>query len=305
MNASEQVAYEHRVRSRFVVLAALAGVLILVQAVIQAVGPKTSVNELTLDLIVAHRRFPLDVIGAVIDALGLFALTACLVWLHRISSARTTQIRDWVRWLVVAGGVLSGVMAVVYAVVVAVKADEFVTTGLQTYQQANALTDGTLFEVIPLVAQLASLLLTIGFIWVSLNALRVGLLTRPLGYVGVLAGALVLFPLGLFVYVIQALWLAALALMFSGRWPNGQPPAWEAGEAVPWPSAGPPRGGSAPAPAPRARGRRASLRQLQAQAEAAPSGVAVADPEAPASGGEAAGARSRSATSKRKRKRRR
>jgi hypothetical protein len=27
-----------------------------------------------------------------------------------------------------------------------------------------------------------------------------------------------------------------MGILFSGKWPNGEPPAWKAGEAVPWPS---------------------------------------------------------------------
>jgi hypothetical protein len=34
------------------------------------------------------------------------------------------------------------------------------------------------------------------------------------------------------------LWFAALGLMFIGVWPRPLPPAWAAGEAVPWPRPG-------------------------------------------------------------------
>ncbi|MEA2217731.1 MAG: hypothetical protein QOJ35_357, partial [Solirubrobacteraceae bacterium] len=34
----------------------------------------------------------------------------------------------------------------------------------------------------------------------------------------------------------QAFWLIALGVLFLGRWPAGQPPAWVTGEAQPWPS---------------------------------------------------------------------
>ena len=52
--------------------------------------------------------------------------------------------------------------------------------------------------------QLGSLTLAVGLVLVSLNAMRVGLLTRLLGYLGIVAGAmLVLFPLP----VVQIFWL--------------------------------------------------------------------------------------------------
>jgi hypothetical protein len=35
---------------------------------------------------------------------------------------------------------------------------------------------------------------------------------------------------------VQVYWLGALAALLLGRLPSGVPPAWERGEAVPWPS---------------------------------------------------------------------
>jgi hypothetical protein len=35
---------------------------------------------------------------------------------------------------------------------------------------------------------------------------------------------------------LPAFFLVAVGIMFIGKWPNGQPPAWDAGEARPWPS---------------------------------------------------------------------
>ncbi len=39
--------------------------------------------------------------------------------------------------------------------------------------------------------------------------------------------------------IIPAAWLVSIGFLFTGRWPGGDPPAWAAGEARPWPS--PPR----------------------------------------------------------------
>ncbi|MEA2208946.1 MAG: hypothetical protein QOF54_1423, partial [Solirubrobacteraceae bacterium] len=36
--------------------------------------------------------------------------------------------------------------------------------------------------------------------------------------------------------VIPSFWLVAIGILYIGKWPNGQPPAWESGEARPWPS---------------------------------------------------------------------
>jgi hypothetical protein len=64
--------------------------------------------------------------------------------------------------------------------------------------------------------------------------MRVGLVTRMVGYVGVLSGALFLFPIGGLVPIVQGYWLAAIAVTLARRWPSGDPPAWASGTAVPW-----------------------------------------------------------------------
>ena len=69
---------------------------------------------------------------------------------------------------------------------------------------------------------------------ISLNAMRAGLLTKFLGYLGIIAGVLTIIPL-VPIPIVEAYWLLALAYLLSGRWPSGVPPAWSTGEAVPWP----------------------------------------------------------------------
>jgi hypothetical protein len=69
--------------------------------------------------------------------------------------------------------------------------------------------------------------------------MRVGLLTRFLGVLGAIVGALILLgPLsGSPTFVVQAFWLAMMGVLLLGRWPGaGVPAAWTDGEARPWPT---------------------------------------------------------------------
>jgi hypothetical protein len=55
-----------------------------------------------------------------------------------------------------------------------------------------------------------------------------------MGVLAIIAGgALILLPQN----PIIIFWLLALSLLYARRWPQGMPPAWETGTAVPWPSA--------------------------------------------------------------------
>jgi hypothetical protein len=236
MNPQETLQYEERTRMRHAVVAGLAGILLVGAAALQLSGPQSKINELTIGLITEHKRFPIDVIGAVINGLGLLAVAWTLSYVFSITRARNADLRTWIRGIAIAGGVLAAITAVVYAILVAIKAHQFVTTGDQTYMEANHLTSATGFVAVPVVGQLGALLLAIGFVMTSLNAMRVGLLTRFMGYLGIFVGVLVLFPIGSPVPIVQGFWLFALGYLLSGRWPSGVPPAWSSGKAERWPS---------------------------------------------------------------------
>jgi hypothetical protein len=258
---SDQLEREARLRARMAPVAVVAGILLVVAAITGLVGTHSSVDEETLALIVVHKRFPLDLIGAVINAGGLFALVVVLTFLWQATKSRRPDLSVAFKYLAIGGGVLAAVIAVAYEAVIAIAAHKFVTTGQQTYSEAHHLTSATAVVALPTVAFFGDLLLAVAIVVVSLNAMRAGLLPRLMGYLGILVGVLFLFPIGSPVPVIQAGWLCALGYLFLGRWPNAFPPAWEKGELVPWPSAqrsrdpdGRPqrgaRGKPAPAPTP-------------------------------------------------------
>ncbi|MFT4036514.1 MAG: hypothetical protein QM679_13150 [Patulibacter sp.] len=64
----------------------------------------------------------------------------------------------------------------------------------------------------------------------SMQAIRVGLLSKVLGYIGVLVGLMFVFPLDQS-NIVRAFWFGALAFTVSGRLPN-TPPGWVSGTAV-------------------------------------------------------------------------
>jgi hypothetical protein len=74
--------------------------------------------------------------------------------------------------------------------------------------------------------------LIVAMVYVPLQAVRAGLLTRFFGTLGMALGvSIILLPPGT---LLLSLWMGWLGLLFVGRVPGGRPPAWEAGEAIPW-----------------------------------------------------------------------
>jgi hypothetical protein len=235
VSADQQLLYETRVRTRYAALAAVAGTLLLLAGILQIAGPHTKVEELTLDLITATKRVGLDITAAVSNGLGSLALVGTLVFLWGAAKARNPDVQPYLRILAIVGGVLAVIAQIGYAIVIAVKAHQFVTTGSQTFLEAKHLTSGGSILVWQLLGQLAALLLAVSLVLISLQVMRVGLLTRFMGYLGVFAGILILFQI-IQLPIVQVYWLFALAYLLSGRWPTGVPPAWRSGRAEKWPS---------------------------------------------------------------------
>jgi hypothetical protein len=75
--------------------------------------------------------------------------------------------------------------------------------------------------------------LVVMMVYLPLQALRAGLLTRFMGSLGMALGASMILILPIAVLAMLA-WTAFLGLMFVGRVPGGRPPAWETGEVIPW-----------------------------------------------------------------------
>ena len=231
MTPEQRVEYEAGARTRQAAIAAAAGILLMVAVLVQIGGPHVSVNEKTLGLITEHKRFTRDLIGSLVAGLSLLALGWTLHWLWGAARARDPNIRPpFMGWIAVAGAVIQAVSVVLYAVFFGNAASDFVSHGSQTWPEANALLSRGPLVAAQIGNYLGLLLLAVGFTLTSLNAMRVGLLTRFLGYLGIIAAVLTIIPL-VPIPVVEAYWLLALAYLLTGRWPNAVPPAWSSGRA--------------------------------------------------------------------------
>ncbi len=149
----------------------------------------------------------------------------------------------------------------------------------------DAVQSGTI-AVGALLDQLGLFALAVGIVVIVLNALRVGLVTRLMGILGILAGVLALFPIDR--GIIRSFWLVSLGFVILGRKPSVQPPAWRTGKAEPWPS-------------------QQQLREARGAGAGAPAAAREPEPERarPAAAAGAVAAGTGAAGQRRKRKRRR
>jgi hypothetical protein len=295
ITASQRLSYEARVRPRQAVVAVAAGILLVVSAALQLAGPHANVAELTLGLLIEHKRFTLDLIGAVVQGIGWAAVAWTLTFLLGAVRARESGVQPYIRYIALIGAPLAAVGIVGYIAAYGVQAHQFVTHGSQTYPQANHLMSAPILAVFQIMDYGGELLLAVSFVLVSMQAMRVGLLTRFMGYLGIIAGILVLFVITP-VPIVEAYWLVALGVLFAGRWPTGMPPSWQTGRVERWPSSQETR---------EQRMRSANGRQRAKPAPPTPTPAEPTGVRAGAQATEAPAARGpRSATPKRKRKRR-
>jgi hypothetical protein len=172
--------------------------------------------------------------STVLRALGLLGLGWALTYLAVATRARRSEFPRIAQYLPIFGAVLSA-LATVLSTVATILAVKNFLDGPRTVANANDITQSGLLVTAQLLNLPGLLALAIGIVLTSLNAMRIGLLTRFMGVLGIITGALLVFPIGSPLPIVQCFWLFVLGLVFLGRWPGGRPPAWEGSQAIPWP----------------------------------------------------------------------
>jgi hypothetical protein len=214
-------------------------------------------------------------LSSVLQGLGYFAFGWALTYLASATRARRPAFPRAFVYLPLAAGVLQGISTITAAVATNTAISDFLA-GPRTVDRAIDIGASGLGVFATLLGLPGALGLALALVLICLNAMRIGLLTRFMGVLGIITGALQIIPLGGPLPVVQCFWLLLLSILLLGRWPQGQPPAWRTGRAEPWPSS-------------------AELRARRQAAAAAARGEVVDEPEPEAepvaAGGLPAGAR--------------
>lgn len=254
--SQQQLEWEAPRRPRAAVAAATAGILIFLsqlgQGLLAAQAPDSSFLESlqraaqpgelgtqpSLQVPIAewlsdHTLALLATFAA--QGLGAIALAYALTFLAVATRARREAFPKIALYLPVVGGVLAGVSAIGQGAGRAMDVSSFLD-GSRTVDSAQDIGLGGLSLVAEVIYYPASLALAAGIVMVSLQASRAGLLTRFLGVLGAIVGALQVIKI-LPLPIVQAYWLIALAVVIAGRRPAGELPAWRSGREEPWPTA--------------------------------------------------------------------
>jgi hypothetical protein len=165
----------------------------------------------------------------------MLAFIPPLLYLYTVTRYRRTELPPFTRVLIFLGPILFAICAVWFQSRQAHAADQFVAGSVKTKKHAeDLLRDAT--TTVAGLSLASSIAIGLATVLVSLNAMRAGLLSRFMGVLGVILGALFVLPL-IASPIIQLFWLLALGALFLNIWPGGRGPAWETGEAAVWPTA--------------------------------------------------------------------
>lgn len=236
MSVRDQLDWEAR-WAKPAAAAAFAAALLLVAGTVvrQAVALQGSPDDDRELLIAIDEQSGGFLASSALQALSFLALAGVFLYLGRAVMARKPELPGILIWLGAIGPLLlalAGVLADLNRIDIA---DEFVASGAQTVERAEDLLDDRSVLATSL-GSAGTLALAVAFVLFSINAMRVGLLTRFMGIIGAIVGALYVIPLLAGPLVVQLVWLLALGVLFLGHWPGGRGAAWATGEAVEWPS---------------------------------------------------------------------
>jgi hypothetical protein len=258
-DAERQLAVEGAQRLRVAVLAVLSGVLFFggqiwitligtkepTIGLLQGLAPafqglkEAKVDPRTIkEQFLIHHQVPL-VAAFAISGIGVLMMIAPMRYLSGAERRRAATPSPLTSQFALAGPVMYGVFLLVFEISLIIGAHTYLNGSARTYTALNAATGGGLRVALQLILTLGTLLLAVVFIMVSLRAMRVGLLTRMMGTIGIISGVLFLIPLTP-LPVIQSLWLIFFGAMLLGFGNKPLPEAWTAGEARPWPPRQPP-----------------------------------------------------------------
>ena len=255
--SEDQLAWEARQRNPAAIAAAVAALLTFVGTVWRGLtlsdlpqngilesleraaqdGPIGELESLRVQTFSYYDDHAAEVLASsVIVAIGYVALGWALTYLAVATRARRPAFMKYLVYLPLVAGTVQAIATILAAIATNTAIGNFLA-GSRTVEAAQDVGTTGLGVFASLLGLPGALGLALALILIALNAMRVGLLTRFMGVLGIITGALQILPFGGPLPIVQCFWLLMLALLFSGRWPGGEPPAWRTGDAEPWPSA--------------------------------------------------------------------
>ena len=251
----EQLEWEQRAAKPAGIAAVVAGLLVLVGTFYAPVFGSPLDSARDYDKLLRLNDSPADaLIPSILQGIAYAIATIALVYLYRATRARRPETLKVTFVLAILGPLAVAVASVLYGIAVLDVASKVADSGIPNgitdraggvanlagvwaageQEARDVTTDSGLFTGTAVLDFAANLAYGFALVLIGLNAMRAGLMSRFIGILGIVAGVVTVLFRGS--GPIEAFWLIAVGLLILDRWPNGRGPAWETGEAMPWPT---------------------------------------------------------------------
>lgn len=228
---------EAQQRRRVAIVAGVSAILMLFAPLAPMLLTRPENSDNVLGIALAQSEYPgIAILSSVLSAVSLLLVTVLGLFLLRAVRNRT-RVQGFLMPLLAAGGLGLTIFTIVVQIVRVQGLEAWVDDSSLTWYELGRSQTVVALSFVGLVVQFA---FAIGLVISVMNAMRIGLLTRFLGYLGLFAGILMVFPIiqrFLPLPIIQAYWLAMMALMLWNVGGAREPPAWASGRVELWPSA--------------------------------------------------------------------
>lgn len=237
------VAAERAIAPRVAAMTLIAAILPFIGSILQSSGGTAPKNMLA-QIIRYEGKSTAIVIGSTLIALGIAAKAVPLVFLQYAAISRGGRVPRLLPRITIIAAIAYAIGSLAVAIVLTTGVHKLITDSGMTFDQVRNMNRDAAVLAASALATIGMFALTFGFVMAALNAMRVGLVSKFMGNMGMFAAALPLLsafppiaPLAASAPLLQAVWLIALAALIMGRWPGGTPAAWSDGKAHPWPTA--------------------------------------------------------------------
>jgi hypothetical protein len=240
----QEILDRERRWARPAAIAAILSAPVYVASVILDQGGDVPTSGLDTERYLAIDASASDLLASTVLRSIAFALMCVpLFYLFRAAQARSERVSGAMIGFAFIGPILLAAQGAIAWIAQTQVASDFVAAagpGGDIYSLLDDLVDDSgAFDVASNLLFPAIIGMLVAMIYVPLQAMRVGLLTRFFGTLGMALGAGMLFIAPAISLLTISIWFLWLGLMFIDKIPGGpRPPAWEAGVAIPWPRPG-------------------------------------------------------------------
>jgi hypothetical protein len=171
--------------------------------------------------------------SSLLQGVGMLLISIPAYHLFRAARERNPEQANVVLVMGLLGPLAFAATLFLRSIALTVLASDFVDRPSQTLSAARDAFDSPAIRVAEGLGIVGALSLGFWFVKGSLDFMRLGLLGRFMGVLGIALGPALVLGFGL---LVMPVWLIALGVLFMGWWPRGLPPAWVTGRAEPWES---------------------------------------------------------------------